>query len=87
MNKDVELILSSGFLAFAHHSAFLASVEQLNLNVKGIMGTSSGALAGAMFAAGYKADEISKELTRLPYKTHEIQASSNKRHYETKSSG
>ena len=66
MNKDVELILSSGFLAFAHHSAFLASVEQLNLNVKGIMGTSSGALAGAMFAAGYKADEISKELTRLP---------------------
>lgn len=65
MNRDVELILSSGFLAFAHHSAFLASVEELNLNVKGIMGTSSGALAGAMFAAGYKAEEISKELTRL----------------------
>ena len=66
MNRDVELILSSGFLAFAHHSAFLASVESSKFKVKGIMGTSSGALAGAMFAAGYNAKEIATELKRLP---------------------
>ena len=66
MSQKVELILSSGFLAFAHHCAFLANIESKNFQVKGIMGTSSGAIAGALFAAGYSSHEISKELNRLP---------------------
>ena len=61
-----DLILSSGFLAFASHAGFLAAVEEVGLPVRGVMGTSSGAITGALFAAGYSAEEIARELGRLP---------------------
>ena len=43
-----DLVLSSGFLAFARQAGFLEAVEQLGLAVDGVCGTSSGALAGAL---------------------------------------
>ena len=55
MNRDVELILSSGFLAFAHHSAFLALQKSSSHTAYGNHGDKLRALAGAMFAAGYNA--------------------------------
>ena len=47
----MDLVLSSGFLAFARHAGFLRAVEQLELPVEGLCGTSSGALSGALWAA------------------------------------
>lgn len=59
----MDLVLSSGFLAFARHAGFLRAVEQLDLPVEGLCGTSSGALTGALWAAGLPAEQILAELT------------------------
>jgi hypothetical protein len=39
-------------------TGFLAAVEDSQVVVGGIMGTSSGALAGALFSAGYSAQQV-----------------------------
>ncbi len=68
----VEVVLSSGFLAFAAHSGFLAAVEDAGLAVSGVMGTSAGALAGSLFSAGYEPRELANilnERTPLSYLT------------------
>ena len=62
----VDLVLSSGFLAFGNQAGFLAGVEQSNVTVRGLCGTSSGALAGALWAAGMHADDILHLLTDRP---------------------
>ena len=61
-------MLSSGFLAFARHVGFLDAVEQAAAEhdgalVDGVCGTSSGALVGALWAAGMAADDIAAELS------------------------
>ena len=62
----VDVVLSSGFLAFAHHAGFLQAVEESGAEVAGVMGTSSGALCGALYAAGYSPEQVAAELSRLP---------------------
>jgi len=59
-----DLVLSSGWLAFASHTGFLAAIEESGLAVGGICGTSSGALTGALFAAGMPAADIFDLLTQ-----------------------
>jgi len=54
----VDLVLSSGFLAFASHAGFLAAVEDAGVPVNGVCGTSSGALAGVGLAAGLGRDSL-----------------------------
>lgn len=54
----VDLVLSSGFLAFAEQAGFLAAVEDERLAVDALCGTSSGALAGSLWMAGLPAEEI-----------------------------
>lgn len=54
----VDLVLSSGFLAFAEQAGFLAAVEQAGIEVDAVCGTSSGALAGVLWAAGLPAEAI-----------------------------
>jgi predicted acylesterase/phospholipase RssA len=61
-----DLVLSSGFLAFALHTGFLKAVEEAGVPVAGIMGTSAGALAGSLFAAGYSAERVAQELSAVP---------------------
>lgn len=58
-----DLLLSSGFLAFARQCGFLTAVEDAGLPVDGVFGTSSGALAGALWAAGMPARDIADELS------------------------
>ncbi|GIL83781.1 hypothetical protein Vretimale_10462 [Volvox reticuliferus] len=58
-----DLVLSSGFLAFAGHAGFLQAVEELGLPVGGVMGTSAGALAGSLFCAGYTPRQVAKHLS------------------------
>ena len=45
-SEGYDLVLSSGFLAFALHAGFLQAVEDVGLPVRGVMGTSAGALIG-----------------------------------------
>ncbi len=59
-----DLLLSSGFLAFARQCGFLAAVEERGVDVDGVFGTSSGALAGALWASGMTAAEVAAELSR-----------------------
>lgn len=61
-----DLILSSGFLAFASHLGFLQGVERSGVAPSAIVGTSSGALTGALYAAGHSIDAIAKLLTSAP---------------------
>jgi predicted acylesterase/phospholipase RssA len=63
-SPPVDLILSSGFLAFARQAGVLAAVEDYGLNVDRIVGTSSGSLAGSLFAAGLSATQVADELSR-----------------------
>lgn len=58
-----DLVLSSGFLAFARQAGFLLAVEETELRVDGVCGTSSGALAGAMWCAGMSAAQIAEEMS------------------------
>ena len=58
----MDLILSSGFLAFARHIGVLEAVEQLGIQTDGICGTSSGAMVGALYAAGHSLQTIASEL-------------------------
>lgn len=80
MNKsEWDLVLSSGFLAFARHLGFLRAVEEKGLAIGGICGTSSGALVGALWASGKGTEELSSlfhvqrpitelRLSRVPWK-------------------
>ena len=67
---QMDIILSSGFLAFASHIGFLRSIEEKKLVVEGICGTSSGALVGALWAAGLSTKEIEQELFSSPPFVH-----------------
>jgi len=60
-NTKYDILLSSGFLAFGRHIGFLKALEECvgREKVSKIVGTSSGAFIGAMWSAGYSADEIS----------------------------
>jgi predicted acylesterase/phospholipase RssA len=62
----VDLILSSGFLAFARHVGFLQAVEEHGLAIEGLCGTSSGALVGALWAAGLRSRAIGELLGAQP---------------------
>lgn len=53
-----DLLLSSGFLAFARHVGVLHAVEARRLPIDAVVGTSSGALVGALWAAGVPAARI-----------------------------
>lgn len=61
-----DLILSSGFLAFASHLGFLRGVERSGIAPGALVGTSSGALTGALYAAGHSIDAIARLLTSAP---------------------
>lgn len=65
-----DLVLSSGFLAFAAHSGFLAAVEDAGLPVGGVAGTSAGALTGALWCAGHSAAACAAELSAVPPLAH-----------------
>ena len=53
-----DVVLSSGFLAFSRHLGFVRAVDELNIPVAGVCGTSSGAIVGALWAAGVSMAEM-----------------------------
>lgn len=58
--RRVDLVLSSGFLAFARHAGFLRAVEEASLGVDALTGTSSGSVVAALWAAGMPASNIAQ---------------------------
>lgn len=58
LDNTFDLVLSSGFLAFASHSGFLKAVSEAEINVGGVMGTSAGALSGSLYSAGYSPKQV-----------------------------
>ena len=56
--EAVDIVLSSGFLAFGRHLGFLRGVEAQGIPVNGVCGTSSGALVGALWTAGVSLEEM-----------------------------
>eukprot|EP01041_Mallomonas_annulata_P008831 gene8831-18286_t len=63
-NTKIDLILSSGFLAFSRQTGMLNAVEDMGLDIGRLVGTSSGSLAASMWAAGLTSLQISEELGR-----------------------
>lgn len=61
-----DVVLSSGFLAFAQHSGFLQAVEEAGIPIGGVMGTSAGALTGSLYAAGYSPRQVAQLLSEKP---------------------
>lgn len=59
----MDLLLSSGFLAFARHIGFL---DGLSHDVDAVVGTSSGSVVGALYLAGLDLDAIAEELASTP---------------------
>ena len=54
----VDIVLSSGFLAFGRHLGVMRAVRRAELSVSALCGTSSGAFVGALWAAGCSVETI-----------------------------
>ena len=61
--RTVDVIFSSGFLCFSSHAGCLQALEKHAIKPSAVVGTSSGALAASMLAAGLSADEIADVLS------------------------
>ena len=61
----MDIVLSSGFLAFARHIGFRRAFLDKEIPVTGICGTSSGAVVGALWAAGVS-EKTMIELLHVP---------------------
>ncbi len=59
----MDLLLSSGFLAFARHCGVLRAIEEAQLPIDAVVGTSSGAMIGALWCAGAPAQEIAARIS------------------------
>ena len=54
----MDIVLSSGFLAFARHIGFRRAFLKKEIPITGICGTSSGAVVGALWAAGVSESDM-----------------------------
>ena len=81
-----DVVLSSGFLAFGSHCGFLSTLEENSImnasppadgseprrgpRLRGVMGTSSGAITGSLLACGYTTSEIEEIILSRPPVSH-----------------
>jgi hypothetical protein len=62
------VVLSSGFLAFAQHSGFLQAVEEVSLNVAGVIWAGrrcGGQLAGSEASASHNESGMQQQCASL----------------------
>jgi len=64
--RQLDLLLSSGFLGFARHLGFLKAVQDAGVSFDAVVGTSSGAVIGALVAAGHGWEHIRSLFGALP---------------------
>lgn len=67
---ELDLLLSSGFLAFARHVGVIAAIEGAGVRIGAVTGTSSGALIGALYCAGWSASQMVERLA--PFRPIEL---------------
>lgn len=67
---ELDLLLSSGFLAFARHVGVIAAIEGAGVRIGAVTGTSSGALIGALYCAGWSAGQMVERLA--PFRPIEL---------------
>lgn len=70
LERRGDVLLSSGFLGFASHLGFLEGLRDVAFGVDALVGTSSGALLGSLFAANMPPNEIAQLLTKAAPITH-----------------
>ncbi len=61
----VGLVLSGGGVRGVAHLGIIKALEELNIQIDVISGTSAGALVGAFYAAGLKPDDILEIIIRI----------------------
>lgn len=59
----VDVVLSSGFMCFASHAGFLDALEAHGIRPSALVGTSCGALAASLLAAGHSASDVADEFS------------------------
>ena len=57
-NKKISLCLAGGGIKGAAHIGVLKALEEENIEIEYIGGTSSGSIVSSLYAAGFSADEI-----------------------------
>ena len=62
--QKVGLVLSGGGAKGAAHIGVIKALEENNIPIDYITGTSIGAIIGSLYAMGYSPEEISRSLTR-----------------------
>ena len=65
LDQPHDVILSSGFLAFSRHLGVLRAIEARGVPVAAVTGTSSGALVGALWAAGHTTQTLEQTIGAL----------------------
>ncbi|MCS5420566.1 MULTISPECIES: patatin-like phospholipase family protein [Psychrilyobacter] len=63
----IGLVLSGGGAKGAAHVGVLKILEEYNIHIDYITGTSFGSIVGALYAAGYTADEIEKIILNIDW--------------------
>ena len=66
MDKEIGLVLSGGGVRAIAHVGFLQVLLENNLQPTKVSGTSAGALVCALYAAGYKTDEMLSFFKQTP---------------------
>ena len=66
--QKIGLALSGGGARGGAHVGVLRALEEMNIQVDYIAGTSMGAIIGGLYASGYSADEIETLLTETDWK-------------------
>ncbi len=67
LNKNFSLVLSGGSALGLGHLGVIRYLEENNLKAKEIIGTSMGAILGAIYASGLKYDDIIKIFKKINY--------------------
>ncbi|MEP1097026.1 MAG: patatin-like phospholipase family protein [Cyclobacteriaceae bacterium] len=58
MTKEIGIVLSGGGFRGAAHAGLLQALEEKDIKITKVSGSSAGALVGALYCAGYKPAEI-----------------------------
>jgi len=59
------LVLSAGFFGFFAHAGVLKALEERGIAPRRVVGSSAGAIAGGLWAAGLTSDDLARELAAL----------------------
>ncbi|MGI9284333.1 MAG: patatin-like phospholipase family protein [Pseudomonadales bacterium] len=65
--EKIGLVLSGGAARGLAHIGVLRAIEEQNITVDAVVGTSMGAVIGGLYAAGYSVDEIEEIATKLDW--------------------